>query len=89
MTVKAERIEARFPADLKALAERAALAGGYSLTDYLAHLVRNDAPQRLKAQNEIALANEHFDYFIKVCETAKVPSEKIIATAKLLDGEGF
>jgi uncharacterized protein (DUF1778 family) len=48
MTVKVERIEARFPAELKALAERAAMASGYSLTDYLADLVRNDAPQRLK-----------------------------------------
>jgi uncharacterized protein (DUF1778 family) len=48
MTVKVERIEARFPAELKALAERAAMASGYSLTDYLADLVRNDSPQRLK-----------------------------------------
>ena len=55
MTAKTERIEARFPAELKSLAERAALASGYSLTDYLAHLVRNDAPQRLKTQNEILL----------------------------------
>jgi uncharacterized protein (DUF1778 family) len=44
MTNKTERIEARFPAELKALAERAALASGYTLTDYLAYLVRNDAP---------------------------------------------
>ncbi|WP_018274658.1 DUF1778 domain-containing protein [Teredinibacter turnerae] len=89
MTTKAERIEARFPAELKALAERAALASGYSLTDYLAYLVRNDAPQRLKAQNEIVLTNERFDHFIKVCETAKAPSKKILDAAKRLDSEGF
>ena len=35
MPTKTERIEARFPADLKALAERAALASGYTLTGYL------------------------------------------------------
>lgn len=89
MTTKAERIEARFPAELKALAERAALASGYSLTDYLAHLVRNDAPQRLKAKNEIMLTNERFDHFIKACETAKAPSKKILDAAKKLDNEGF
>ena len=89
MTAKAERIEARFPSELKSLAERAALASGYSLTDYLAHLVRNDAPQRLKAQNEIQLTNERFDHFIKVCEAAKTPSKKIIETAKKMDKEGF
>ncbi|MEJ2407004.1 MAG: DUF1778 domain-containing protein [Candidatus Thiodiazotropha sp.] len=35
MTVKTERVEARFPADLKRLAERAAVASGVTLTDYL------------------------------------------------------
>lgn len=89
MTAKAERIEARFPAELKTLAERAALASGYSLTDYLADLVRKDAPQRLRAQNEIQLTNERFDHFIRVCETAKAPSKKILEAAKKLDSEGF
>jgi uncharacterized protein (DUF1778 family) len=89
MSAKIERIEARFSAELKALAERAAVASGYSLTDYLAYLVRNDAPQRLKTQNEILLTNERFDNFIKACETAKTPSKKIIETAKKLDKEGF
>ena len=89
MANKTERIEARFPADLKALAERAALASGYTLTDYLANLVRNDAPKRLKAQSEIALTNAQFDHFIKVCEAAPAPSEKILNTALKLDKEGF
>ena len=53
MANKTERVEARFPADLKALAERAASASGYTLTDYLASLVRSDAPKRLKEQNEM------------------------------------
>ncbi|MEJ2756390.1 MAG: DUF1778 domain-containing protein [Gammaproteobacteria bacterium] len=89
MAAKTERIEARFPAEIKSLAERAALASGYSLTDYLAHLVCNDAPQRLKTQNEIQLTIERFDHFIKVCETAKAPSKKILDAAKKLDNEGF
>lgn len=89
MTPKTERIEARFPADVKAMAERAALASGYTLTDYLANLVRNDAPQRLKAQREIQLANQDFDDFIKACEAARAPSKKILDTARKLDQEGF
>ncbi|MEJ2608564.1 MAG: DUF1778 domain-containing protein [Candidatus Thiodiazotropha sp.] len=89
MTSKTKRIEARFPAELKALAERAALASGYTLTDYLANLVRNDAPKRLRAQSEIGLTNEVFDHFIKVCETAQAPSQKILDAAQKLDNEGF
>ncbi len=89
MTNKTERIEARFPAELKALAERAALASGYTLTDYLASLVRKDAPKRLKAQSEIVVANKIFDHFIKVCESAPAPGRKILDAADKLDREGF
>lgn len=89
MATKTERIEARFPADLKALAERAAQASGYTLTDYLAKLVRSDAPKRLKDQNEIALTNEQFDRFILACEKAGEPSKMILNAAQKLDQEGF
>ncbi|MEO0442564.1 MAG: DUF1778 domain-containing protein [Pseudomonadota bacterium] len=89
MSSKTKRIEARFPADLKVLAERAALASGYTLTDYLANLVRNDAPQRLKAQSVIELTNQQFDDFIRACETVSSPSPEIIEAARKLDSEGF
>ena len=89
MAAKTERVEARFPADLKLLAERAALASGYTLTDYLANLVRNDAPQRLKMQNEIELTNQQFDHSIQACEAADKPSQKIQNAARKLDVEGF
>lgn len=89
MATKTERIEARFPAELKALAERAALASGYTLTDYLANLVRSDAPKRLKASTEITLTNEQFDRFIEVCESAPSPSKKLLDAARKLDEEGF
>ncbi len=89
MFAKTERIEARFPADLKILAERAALASGYTLTAYLANLVRNDAPKRLNSQNEIKLSNQQFDHFVSICNSAPPPSQKILAAAKKLDQEGF
>ena len=55
MGIKTERIEARFSPEIKALAERAALANGQTLTDYLATLVKTDAPNRLKAASDISL----------------------------------
>jgi uncharacterized protein (DUF1778 family) len=61
MPSKFERVDVRFPAELKALAERAALASGCSLSDYLTSLVRIEAPMRLQANNEITLANTQFD----------------------------
>lgn len=89
MATKTERVEARFSPAIKALAERAALASGYSLTDYLANLVQQDAPKRLRAKSEIELSNQQFDHFIKVCEEASVPSKQILDAAKKLDQEGF
>ncbi len=89
MANKTERIEVRFPADLKVLAERAAFASGFTLTDYLANLVREDAPKRLKDQREIILTNRQFDDFIKICENTQKPSEEILSTACKLDEEGF
>ena len=89
MAGKTERIEARFPADLKVLAERAVLASGYTLTDYLASLVRNDAPRRLRAQSQIELTNQQFDDFIQACQSTSKPHQKIIDVARKLDAEGF
>ena len=89
MSIKTMRIEARFPAELKVLAERAAQASGYTLTDYLASLVRNDAPKRLKEHNEIVITNEQFDHFIQVCDKSKAPGRKLLESAKKLDAEGF
>lgn len=89
MATKTERVEARFSPEVKVLAERAALASGCTLTDYLANLVRQDAPKRLKAKSEIELSNQQFDYFIQVCEEAGKPSQSILAAAKKLDQEGF
>ncbi len=89
MGTRTERIEARFPPELKALAERAALASGQTLTDYLANLVRLDAPKRLQSANEVMLANEQFDQFLVACETAQSPSKKLLNAAKKLDAEGY
>ncbi len=91
MATKTERVEARFKPEVKRLAERAALASGVSLTDYLARLVREDAPKTLANHSEIHLTNQQFDHFIKVCEAEAEyePSSAIKKAAKRLDDEGF
>lgn len=89
MAIKTERIEARFLPEIKHLAERAALASGITLTDYLAKLVREDAPKTLKIYAEIQLTNQQFDNFITVCESEQKPSRQILDAAKRLDKEGF
>lgn len=86
---KTIRLEARVPPDIKMLAERAAWASGFNLTDYLVNLVRNDAPTRLKEHKEMVLSNERFDHFIAACEAAAKPSKKLQAAAKKLDQEGL
>lgn len=89
MTVKTERVEARFLPEIKQLAERAALASGITLTDYLARLVVEDAPKTLESHTQIKLTNEQFDRFIAICESEQQPSQKLIDIAKRLDTEGF
>jgi uncharacterized protein (DUF1778 family) len=89
MPSKFERVDVRFPAELKALAERAALASGCSLSDYLVSLVRIDAPMRLQANNQITLANTQFNQFVEACDNAPIPGEKLVDAARKCDTEGF
>ena len=86
---KKERIEARFPASTKRLAERAAQINGTTLTEYLAKLVLDDAPNVLKRHNEIKLTTQQYDNFIRVCSSDKQLSKEIKQAAQLLDEEGF
>lgn len=89
MSVKTERIEARFLPEIKHLAERAALISGITLTDYLAKLVTENAPKTLKAYSEIKLSNDQFDQFMAICDNSSKPSKAILNAAKRLDEEGF
>ena len=89
MASKTERVEARFLPEIKHLAERAALVSGVTLTDYLARLVREDAPKTLKSHTEIQLTNQQFDDFLAICDAEQEPSQAIKDAAKRLDEEGF
>ncbi len=89
MLRKKERVEARFMPEIKQLAERAAMASGVTLTEYLVRLVQEDAPKTLKSYSEIQLTNQQFDNFIAICDREHEPSKAIIDAANRLDKEGF
>ncbi len=89
MAAKTQRVEARFMPEIKEMAERAALASGVTLTDYLVKLVREDAPKTLKAYTEMQLTNQQFDHFMAICDSEQELSQPIRDAAKRLDDEGF
>jgi len=88
---RTERLDMRVDTDTKQLAERAAAAAGYaSLTDFVTHLIRENAPEILKQQTTIDLTNQQFDDFMAACmDEAAAPSPRILEAAKRLDNEGF
>lgn len=89
MTVKTERIEARFTPSVKKLAERAASVSGLSLTDYLTKLVTENAPKTLQHYETITLTNQRFDDFIAYCDGDCEPSERLKSAMNRLKSEGF
>jgi uncharacterized protein (DUF1778 family) len=88
---RTERLDMRVDSETKQLAERASAAAGYaSLTDFVTHLIRENAPKILKQQTTIALTNQQFDEFMAAClDEAAVPSPRILEAAKRLNQEGF
>ncbi len=86
-----ERIDMRVDSDIKQLAERASAAAGYaSLTDFLTHLIRENAPAILKQQTTIELTNNQFDQFMAACmNKTAAPSTRVQEAARRLDQEGF
>jgi uncharacterized protein (DUF1778 family) len=84
-----ERIEFKVTKSTKLLAERASLAKGTSVTDYLVSLVLKDAPNVLEELTNIQLTSSKFDNFLKVCSSTEPLSDEIKAAASLLDKQGF
>lgn len=89
MATKTVRVEARLTPEIKQLAERAAAISGLSLTDYLAQLVKNDAPQTIESYKNIQLTNREFDDFIAYCDSNPAPSPRLAQAFERLQSEGF
>ena len=76
-----ECIEIHLDAETKQLAERAAVALGYTtLTDFF-YLIQNHTPQVLQEHVHIQLSYAEFEQFVEVCQTQnKVPPPSKQAT---------
>lgn len=89
MAIAIHRIDMRVNEQTKQLAERAAALSGCSVTEYLVRLIQKDAPKVLNGDTHIALSNEQFDHFMRVCEQGKPLSPRIRDVAERLKNEGF
>jgi len=89
MSSSATRINMRVNEQTKQLAERAAILSGCTVTEYLTRLILNDAPNVLQGKTQISLSSTQFNQFMLACKNTKMPSKKLLDTAKSLDEEGF
>ncbi|GAJ65834.1 type II toxin-antitoxin system TacA family antitoxin [Edwardsiella piscicida] len=72
------RLDLRLDPEIKAKAEKAsALLGLKTLTEYIVHIVDNDAKRVIAAHESMALPNDIFDQFMNACEQAKEPNSAL------------
>ena len=72
------RLDLRLDPEIKAKAVKAsALLGLKTLTEYIVHIVDNDAKRVIAAHESIALQNDIFDQFMNACEQAKEPNSAL------------
>ena len=89
MAAAQQRIDLRVDEETKLLAERASAVQGFSMTDYVTRLIRENAPAILKEHSEIQLTNAQFDNFMVMCKDDRKPSPRMAAVMKRLREEGF
>ena len=78
------RIDMRVDETIKAAAEKAAaLEGMKSLTEYVVRLIENDSQRVIKEHESITLEDDVFDRFIRACEAAQAPDQKLRAAREL------
>ncbi|MBL4826583.1 MAG: DUF1778 domain-containing protein [Spongiibacteraceae bacterium] len=84
------RIDMRIDESLKIAAEKAAvLKGKRSLTEYVMGLIEEDAERVIRAHESITLKDDVFDRFMKACEAAEAPNQKLQAARDFADKKGI
>ena len=74
------RIDMRVDETIKAAAEKAAaLEGVKSLTEYVVRLIEKDSQRVIKEHESITLKDGVFDRFIRACDAAQAPDQKLRA----------
>jgi len=84
------RIDMRIDEAVKASAEKAAaLEGMKSLTEYVVRLIEKDAERVIKEHESIIVKDDVFDRFIRACDAAKAPNQKLREARKLAQRKGI
>lgn len=72
------RIDMRIDSTVKAAAEKAAaLQGMKSLTEYVVRLIKEDSERVIRTYNTVTLNEDVFDRFMKACEAAEAPNQRL------------
>ena len=72
------RIDMRIDETVKAAAEKAAaLEGVKSLTEYVVRLIEKDSQRVIREHESITLKDDVFDRFIRACDAAQAPRQKL------------
>ena len=78
------RIDMRIDETIKAAAEKAAaLEGMRSLTEYVVRLIEKDSQRVIKEHEAITLKDDVFDRFIRACDAAQAPNQKLCEAREL------
>jgi len=84
------RIDMRLDEEIKVKAEKAsALLGMKSLTEYLTHLMNEDATRVIAEHEKITLKADAFDQFMSACDNAKKPNKALRDAAAIARKNGF
>lgn len=84
------RIDMRLDEKVKAKAEKAsALLGMKSLTEYLTHLMNEDASKVIAEHEKMTLKSDVFDQFVSACDNAKKPNKALKDAATFSRKSGF
>lgn len=84
------RIDMRIDESVKAAAEKAAaLKGMKSLTEYVVRLIEKDTERVIKEHQATVLKDDVFDRFMRACEAADAPNEKLREAAAYTQEQGI
>ena len=72
------RLDMRLNKEVKAKAEKAsALLGMKSLTEYIVHLINDDATQVIAQYESMTIEDDLFDKFMANCEKTHAPNQAL------------
>ena len=84
------RIDMRIDETVKAAAEKAAaLEGMKSLTEYVVRLIEKDSQRVINEHGAITVEDNVFDRFIRACDAAEAPNQKLREARKLAQRKGI